>query len=75
MSMVFRDHSNEGFDEEWAKAMKPIWDRLAEERKTQKAVQEDNLVPMHKLFDTERKEAIQKLVKEMINEWFIQNDM
>ena len=68
MSMFFHDHSNEGFDEEWAKAMKPIWDKLAEERKTQKAVQEDILVPMYKVFETERKEAIQKLFDSMTQE-------
>ena len=66
MSTVFHDHSNEGFDEEWAKAMKPTWDKLAEERKALKAIPEEELVPAYKLFEAERKNAIQHILANMI---------
>ena len=37
MSMFFHDHSDEGFDEEWAKSMRPTWDKQALVHKAEQA--------------------------------------
>lgn len=36
MSMFMHNHEAEGFDDEWAKAMKPLWDKQAAENRRHK---------------------------------------
>ena len=37
MSLFYHDHSDEGFDEEWAKSMQPAWDKCDAERAERQA--------------------------------------
>ena len=67
MSIFFHDHSSEGFNDEWAKAMQPAWDKCAAEREAEQAKWDALTIAEQELATERHKEYVRTYTHNALN--------